>query len=173
MDNLEKLNAKLDADFDQHFGDSKDLHSEVFTDDFPKSKMNKNIFNLSTNLNNFLLNECAEGKIPVEKSSNFYNVFHTALQNTLTILKSQDINPMIYYVGEGDDKILKKKVNIVEKINYENSDCIFIDIDALIDELINNNINNITYKFLNLMVLSLISKEAKDEEFAYNIVKNI
>lgn len=173
MDNLEKLNAKLDADFDQHFGCNKDVQSEVFTDDFPKSKMNKRIFNLNTELNNFLLNECTEGKIPVEKSSNFYNVFHTALQNTLTILRSQNIEPTVYYVGEGDDKILRHKVKIVEKINYENTDSIFIDIDALIDELINNNINNITYKFLNLMVLSLISKEAKDENFAYNIVKNI
>ena len=77
MDNLEKLNNELDADFDQHFGNRKDFHSEIFTDDFPKSKMNKTIFNLSADLNNFLLNECTEGKIPVEKSSNFYNVFHT------------------------------------------------------------------------------------------------
>lgn len=136
-------------------------------------KEQKVLFNLNSDLNNFLLNECTEGKIQVEKTSNFYNVFHVALQNTLTILKEQNINPTVYYVGEGDDKILEHKINSVEKLNYKGKDCIFIDIDVLIDNLINNNINNITFKFLNFLVLTLISKEVKDSDFALNLIKNI
>ena len=131
------------------------------------------IFNLDSKLNDFLLSKCIEGMIHVEKSSYFYNIFHVALQNTLTILKSLKIEPTVYYVGEGDDKILGYRVSFVKKLKYKNKECIFIDIDALIDELLNNNIKNITFKFLNLMVLTLVSREVKDSEFAYNIVKNI
>ena len=136
-------------------------------------KEQKVLFNLNSDLNNFLLNECTEGKIQVEKTANFYNVFHIALQNTLTILKEQNINPTVYYVGEGDDKILEHEIHSVEKLNYKGKDCIFIDIDTLIDNLINNNINNITFKFLNFLVLTLISKEAKGSDFALNIVRSI
>lgn len=152
---MEKLNNTVNAGLGQHLKEQKAL------------------FNLSSDLNNFLLNECSEGKIQVEKTAQFYNVFHIALQNTLAILKEQNISPTVYYVGEGDDKILGRVINSVEKLNYNGKNCIFIDIDALIDELINNNINKITFKFLNFMVLTLISKEAKDSNFALNLIKGI
>lgn len=152
---MKNLNTTVNAGSDQHLKDQKVL------------------FNLSPDLNNFLLNECTEGKIQVEKTSQFYNVFHIALQNTLAILKEKNIDPSVYYVGEGDDKFLGHKINSVEKLNYNGKDCIFIDVDNLIDELIKNNINNISFKFLNFMVLTLISKEAKDSDFALNTVKNI
>lgn len=137
----------------------------------------KILFNLSLDLNDFLLSKYTEGqyegRIQVEKAAQFYNVFHLALQNTLAILKTKNINPAVYYVGEGDDRILGQEINSVQKLNYNGKDCIFIDVDDLITELIKNNINKITFKFLNYLVLTLISKEAKDSNFALNTVKNI